>query len=144
MAEVVIDESLEIGRGVGESKGHDQGFEKAIAGPEGSLSLFPLCHANEVVGGTDVESGEELGTGQAHESFLDEGQWYRVIDGPFVEGREPSDFLTNKTGDAAGRASGGRNSWSGSLPATTSRFLARHGTSSRAACETSLRGIRWP
>ena len=28
-AEDVIDESLEIGRGVGESKGHDQGFEKA-------------------------------------------------------------------------------------------------------------------
>ena len=30
------------------------------------------------------------------------GNGYRVIDGPFVEGTEPSDFLTNKTGDAAG------------------------------------------
>ena len=52
--------------------------------PEGSPPLFPLC-ANEVVGGTDVEGGEELGTGQAHESFLDEGQWIPVFDGPFVE-----------------------------------------------------------
>jgi len=50
-----------------------------------SLPLLPLCHANEVVGGTDVEGSEELDTGQAHESFLDEGQWIPVLNGPFVE-----------------------------------------------------------
>jgi len=91
-------------------------------------STFLLC----VVGGTDV------GTGQAHEIFLDERQWIPVFDGRFVEAsvidvQAEGAIRLDEQDRGCSWMSGGRNPRSGSLPATISRFLTRCGTSSRAA-----------
>jgi hypothetical protein len=50
----IIDEILEGCWGIGETKWHNQGLEKAISGLESGLPFLPFHHSNEVIGPTNV------------------------------------------------------------------------------------------
>jgi hypothetical protein len=50
----IIDEILEGCWGIGKTKWHNQGLEKAISSLEGGLLFLPFRHLNEVIGPTNV------------------------------------------------------------------------------------------
>jgi hypothetical protein len=54
-SENVVDEILEGCWGIGETKWHNYGLEKAICGLEGGLQFLPFCHLNEVIGPANVQ-----------------------------------------------------------------------------------------
>jgi hypothetical protein len=64
-SEDVVDEVLKRGGGVGQSEGHDKGFEKAITSAESRLPFLTLSHANQIVSMSDIEGGIVTGFGQA-------------------------------------------------------------------------------
>jgi hypothetical protein len=59
-SENIIDEILEGCRGIGETKWHNQGLEKAISGLEGSLPFLPFRYSNKVIGPADVQFRKPL------------------------------------------------------------------------------------
>jgi hypothetical protein len=56
----VVDEILEGCWGIGETKWHNQGLEKAISGLEGGLPFLPFRHLNEVIGPADIQFRKPL------------------------------------------------------------------------------------
>lgn len=85
IAEDVVHEGLEGGGGVGETEGHDKGFEVAVASAESGFPLVTLLDSYEVVGPTEVEFGEDLGTAEAVDGLSNEGKGSSVLDGNLVE-----------------------------------------------------------
>jgi hypothetical protein len=83
-SENIVDEILEGGWGIGETKCHNQGLEKAISGSEGSLPFLPFHHSNEVIGPADVQFRKLLCPRQVHEGILHKGKWIAVLDCPLV------------------------------------------------------------
>ena len=61
IAEGVVHETLEGGRGVGESEEHHRGFEKSFVSDEGRLPLVAILDADIVISPPNIEFGEDLG-----------------------------------------------------------------------------------
>ena len=61
IAEGVIHESLECGRGVGETEEHDGGFEEPLMGDEGGFPLVSILDMDIVVSPSYIEFGEDFG-----------------------------------------------------------------------------------
>ncbi len=76
---------LERCRGIGESKGHNQVFEKTIAGTESRFPFFTFSHANRVVGVSDVESSVVMGLRETVQCFPYQGERVSILDCPIVE-----------------------------------------------------------
>ena len=55
--------------GIGEAKRHDEAFEVTVAGVKGGLPLVAGLDAEEVVGATEVDLGEDFGASETVESF---------------------------------------------------------------------------
>lgn len=85
IAKDVVHESLEGGGSVGETEGHDKGFEVAVASAESGLPLVTFLDPDKVVSPAKVEFGEDLGTAEAVDGFSDEGKGGSVLDGDLVE-----------------------------------------------------------
>ena len=60
IAEGVVHEMLEGGRGVGESEEHHRGFEESFVGDKGRLPLVTILDSHVVVPPADVELSEDL------------------------------------------------------------------------------------
>ena len=61
VAEGVVHEALEGGRGIGEPKEHHGWFEKAFVSDEGRFPLVTIFDSYVVVSPPDVELSEDLG-----------------------------------------------------------------------------------
>lgn len=81
----VVDEMLQVCGGVGESKGHNQGFEESIYSTKPCLLFLPLWHANKLGSPWQVESCVILRLGPLVHCFADERQRVAVFDGSLVE-----------------------------------------------------------
>jgi hypothetical protein len=51
---------------------------------EGSLPFLPFCHADEIIGPSNIEFCEALCPGQVHEGILHEGKWVAIFDSSFM------------------------------------------------------------
>ena len=76
---------LECGWCVRQPKGHNFVLEQPVATAEGSLPFITRGDPNEVVGASEVEFGEELGSGQPVKGFRDEWKRVPILDGDSVE-----------------------------------------------------------
>ena len=68
-SESVIDKLLKGGRSIGESKGHDQIFKESISGSEGSFPFITFLDSDEVVGSSQINVGEDLGSRDSVDGF---------------------------------------------------------------------------
>lgn len=84
-AEDIVDEVLEVGRSVGKSKGHDQGFEETVSCPDCSRPLFPLSHPNHVVGASNIQGSIIFCLGEAIQCVSDQGQGVAILNGSLIE-----------------------------------------------------------
>jgi hypothetical protein len=53
-SENIVDEILKCCQGIGKTKCHNQRFEKAVLGMEGSFPFLPFRHVDEVIGPSNV------------------------------------------------------------------------------------------
>ena len=111
--EGVIHETLECGRGVGESKEHHCGFEEPLVGDEGGLPLVSVFDPYVVISPLGIKFGEDLGVSQFIYEVGDEGKGVGVANGVFVDvtvvlARAESSILllTKKNGEAWGELDG--------------------------------------
>ena len=102
IAEGVVHETLEGGRGVGKPKEHYSRFEKFLMGSEGCLPLVTVLDPYVVVPPSDVEFSKDLSISQVIYEVGDEGKGVGVVDGVFVDiavvlaGAESSILLFHK------------------------------------------------
>ena len=110
VTEDIIHEMLEGCGGIGHSEGHDQVFERAIAGAKGCFQFVPRGNADIVVARSKVEFGKNLGLLEAIEEIVDQRKWVSVLSGDAVQApiihteAEGAVFLF---GEKDGSASGG-------------------------------------
>ena len=83
--EGVVHETLERGRGVGESKEHHRGFEEPSVGDEGGLPLVSVLDPYVIVPPSDVELGKDLSISQFVYEVGDERKGIGVANGVFVD-----------------------------------------------------------
>src|SRR6266403_4203080 len=76
---------LERGWGISESKEHYSGLVESFVAFEGSFPFVSFFNVNIVVSPSYVKLGEPLFSHKFVNKFLDEGQWVRVPDGPFID-----------------------------------------------------------
>jgi len=105
----IVDEVLETGWGIGESKGHDYILKESVAGSKGGFPFRSLGHPEHVVGASHTQFRTPLGTLQAGEGLLNQRKGYRFLMVMSLRPRQstqsrsdPSAFLTKSTGTAAG------------------------------------------
>jgi hypothetical protein len=91
-SENIVDEVLKGCWSIGETKWHNQGFEKAVLGLEGSLPFLPFRHSDEVIGPVNIQFHKPFCPGQVHEGILHEGKWVTVLDSSLVN----SSVIDNK------------------------------------------------
>jgi len=113
ISEGVVHESLEGGRGVGETKEHDSGFEEAFMGDEGGLPLVSVFDADVVVAPSNIELGEDFGVSEFIDEVGDWGKWVGISNGMFVEvsivlawSESSVLFLDKEKGGGLGRVGG--------------------------------------
>lgn len=58
LARTVVDEVLEDGQGVGESKWHHGIFQGSVASAEGGFPFLSYCHSDLIVALTEIQLGE--------------------------------------------------------------------------------------
>ena len=102
IAEGVVHETLEGGRGVGEAKEHYGGFEEAFVSDEGGFPLVSVLDSYIVISPPNIEFGEDLSISEFIYEVGDERKGVGVVDGVFVDvaivlaGAESSVFLFDK------------------------------------------------
>ena len=84
IAERVIHEPLERGRGVGKPEEHYCRFEEAFVCDEGGLPLVAILDADVVVSPLDVKLSKQFGVLEFVNEVGDEGKWIGVAGGMFV------------------------------------------------------------
>ena len=83
--EDAIHEALEGGGSIGEAEMHDEEIEGAVASAEGGLPLVAWGDANEVVGSSEIDLGENLRVAEAIEEVWDERERVAILLGDLVE-----------------------------------------------------------
>ena len=102
VAEGVVHEPLECGRGVGKSEEHYCWFEEAFMCDESGLPLVTVLDADVVVPPADVKLSKQPGVFEFVDEVGDEGKWIGVAGGMFVQvlviltGAEAAVLLLNK------------------------------------------------
>ena len=86
--EYMIHEALEGGGGITQAKGHDQKLIVALMSAKGRLGNVGLCHTYLVIARAKIKFGEELGTTQFIQEFINDRNGKFVFDGEFVESTE--------------------------------------------------------
>src|SRR5467141_3628725 len=85
ISEYVIHEGLERSRGIGESHGHNQEFERAISGAKCCLPLMASGDANIVVASPQVKLSVDLGTAELVKEIGDKWDRVPILPGELVE-----------------------------------------------------------
>jgi hypothetical protein len=85
IAETIVSVSLERCGGVGETKGHNEVFEVAIAGTKGGFVFIAFCNPKLVVCICHIEACEVLGVLETIEKLRDEREGISILDGDIVE-----------------------------------------------------------
>ena len=83
--EDIVDKGLEGGGGVGQSEAEDSELVVAVAGTKSGLGDVLLGNADLMVGGAEVNLGEDLRATDLVEEFVDAGKRVLVLDGSLVE-----------------------------------------------------------
>src|SRR5882672_2824796 len=81
----MIHEGLECSRGIGESHGHNQEFERAISGAKCCLPLMASSDANIVVASPQVELSVDLGTAKLVKEVGNKRNRVPILPGELVE-----------------------------------------------------------
>jgi hypothetical protein len=85
VTERVVHETLEGGRGVGETKEHDSGFEEAFVSVKCSFPLVAIFDPNIVVTPLNIELCEDVGPFEFVDEIGDEGEGIGVTDSVFID-----------------------------------------------------------
>ena len=85
VTEDIIHEMLEGCGGIGHSEGHDQVFERAIAGAKGCFPFVPRGNADIVVAPVNVELGKEPSSSESHDDIGNDRERVSIFDSDFVE-----------------------------------------------------------
>lgn len=83
--ENAIHHSLERGRGVHESKEHNQGFEKASIGFKGAFPLVTLFHPNIVIPSAQIDFREDMRFLEFIDKLGNQGKGILVLDSVLIE-----------------------------------------------------------
>ena len=85
IAKRVIHETLEGGRGIGETKEHHHRFEEPFMGDEGSFPLMSIFDSDIIVSPLDVELGEDFHPLKVIDKVGNEGKRVCIADSVFVD-----------------------------------------------------------
>ena len=77
--EYLVHHGLKGGRTIGETKEHNQGFEKSSVCVEGSLPLITFLDVDIVVPPLDIEFGEVPRTSESVNEVGDEWEWVCIL-----------------------------------------------------------------
>ena len=85
VAERVVHEPLERGRGVGKSEEHYRWFEEAFMRNESGLPLVTVLDADVVVPPADIKLSKQFGIFEFVDEVGNEGKWIGVAGGMFIQ-----------------------------------------------------------
>jgi hypothetical protein len=80
-----VDQVLERGGIVGESKGHNKGFKKTITGAKDRVLFLTFSQTDQVVGVSNVKGSVVTGFGQAVQGFSYQREGVSILDCAIVE-----------------------------------------------------------